>query len=135
MAWRISLLVVALVALGLAGGALYVHQVDRYPLQAVPPATLNPARSCSQPAGMIGAGWSAPDGVTYRTKRGCVVYVRASHQAAPNPQRAIVERANAHNRREREIEWLAFAAAALVLTFAVAAGVFARRPRIAERLA
>jgi hypothetical protein len=46
MFWRIALLVATVTVVALAGSALYLHQVDRYPLRAVP--TFNPRRHATR---------------------------------------------------------------------------------------
>jgi hypothetical protein len=84
---------------------------------------------------MVGGDWSAPDGVTYHTKRACVVYVLATHQGIPNPQRGDRpedERPQPAGARDRVA---GLRRVVLVLVFAVSAALFARRPRVAERLA
>jgi hypothetical protein len=131
MAWRVALLVVAVVALSLAGGAVYLRQVDRYPLRAVPrpDPRRNAAESCSQQLDFSGSTfvWSAPDGSSLETRSQCIDYVLAHHQAQPDVERPAIIRLNAHNRREREIEWLVFAAASAVILSAASASLFWRR--------
>lgn len=131
MAWRIALVMVVLVALALAGGAVYLRQVDRYPLRAVPrpDPRRNAAESCSQQLDFGGSTfvWSAPDGSSLETKSQCIDYVLAHHQAQPDAERPAIIRVTAHNRREREIEWLIFAAASAVILFVVSAALFWRR--------
>jgi hypothetical protein len=134
--WRVVLLVGVVIALSLGGVALYLHQVDRYPLRAVPTlnSRANAARSCSLQSvpSFTTFSWASPDGQTFQTKSDCADYVQAHKLAIPDRQPAAIRSINSHNRREREIEWLEFAAAATVALAATSALLlFGRRRRAA----
>jgi hypothetical protein len=136
MAWRIALLVVAVTVIALAGAALYLHQLDRYPLRAVP--TLNrrayAADACTERINQFTAQpqWESPEFVFYPTKSECIDAVLGTPGDVPreSAMASTVRSLNAHNRRRREIEWLVFAAVSAVVLFASAALLFWRpKPR------